>query len=97
MCDRNECISILKENSQQIQKQFGVTKLSVFGSVARGENRSDSDVDILVDMPPKIFIMAELKEYLESILKSSVDLIRRHSHLSPGFISQISQDAITIF
>ena len=97
MCDKNECISILKENSQQIQRLFGVKKLSVFGSVARGENRSDSDVDILVEMPPKIFVMSELKEYLESILKSSVDLIRRHSHMSPSFISQISQDEITVF
>lgn len=97
MCDKNECISILKENRQEIQSLFGVTGLTVFGSVARGENRNDSDIDILVDMPPKIFVMSELKEYLESMLKSSVDLIRRHSHLSPNFMYQISQDAITIF
>ena len=97
MCDRNECISLLRKNSHQIQQEFGVTGLSVFGSVARGDNRSGRDVDILVDMPPKIFIMNALKEYLESLLKVSVDLIRRHSHLSPSFISQISKEAIIIF
>lgn len=65
--------------------------------MARGDNRSDSDIDILVEMPPKILLMSALKDYLESILKSSVDLIRNHSHLSQKFLTQISHDAITIF
>lgn len=68
----------------------------MFGSVARGDNRPDSDIDILVEMPPKIFMMCALKEFLESILKASVDLIRKHSHLSQNFIDRISHDTITI-
>ncbi len=97
MCNRNDCISILKKNSNRIKCEFGVTALTLFGSVARGDNRSDSDIDILVDMPPKIFMMCALKDFLESILNSSVDLIRRHSHLSSKFLTQISNDAIIIF
>lgn len=97
MCERKDCIAILNENKARIQNEFGVTALSIFGSVARGDNKAGSDVDILVDMPPKIFLMAALKEYLETLLSSSVDLIRRHSHLSPKFLNQISQDAIPIF
>lgn len=96
MCTSAECIRILKENLPRIQNEYGVVALSVFGSVARGDNGPDSDVDILVDMPPKIFLMSELKDFLETVLHSSVDLIRRHAHLSPKFINQISQDAITI-
>lgn len=96
MCTKNECINILTEATPYIQKNFGVESLCLFGSVARGENDIYSDVDILVEMPPKIFKMSALKEYLESLLKTSVDLIRRHPHLSPKFINQISQDAITI-
>lgn len=96
MCTKNECINILTEATPYIQKNFGVESMCLFGSVARGENGIDSDVDILVEMPPKIFKMSALKEYLESLLKTSVDLIRRHPHLSQKFINQISQDAITI-
>lgn len=81
----------------RIQEEFGVTSLCLFGSVARNENRSDSDIDILVEMPPKILLISALKDFLESILKSSVDLIRRHPHLSEKFLSQINNDAITIF
>lgn len=97
MCEKNNCLAILHENSSRIQNEFGVTSMSLFGSVARGDNNPDSDVDILVEMPPKIFLMSALKEFLESVLKNSVDLIRRHSHLSSKFITEISRDAIKIF
>ena len=96
MCDRAECIAKLKDAIPYIQKEFGVTGLAIFGSMARGDNHANSDVDILVDMPPKIFLMSALKEYLEHLLKTSVDLIRRHSHLSQRFINQISDDTIYI-
>ena len=92
----NIYISILKDNLPQIQKEVGVTGLSVFGSVARGDNTPGSDIDIFVNMPPKIFLMSALKDYLEAILKTSVDLIRNHSHLSTTFLNQLSRDAITI-
>ena len=97
MCTQSECLKILNENKSYLQSEYGVTGMTLFGSTARGEQRPDSDVDILVDMPPKIFLMSALKQYLEKILNSSVDLIRRHSHLSPKFLNQIEKDAITIF
>ncbi len=97
MCDKKECIDILRKNSTRIRQEFGVTSLSVFGSVARGENKPDSDVDILVEMPPKMLMVCALKDFLETLLSSSVDLIRRHSHLSSKFLNQISRDVITIF
>ena len=81
----------------RIQSEFGVASMAVFGSVARGTNTSGSDIDILVDMPPKIFQMSALKNYLEKLLDASVDLVRRHSHLTPKFLDQISHDAVTIF
>ena len=97
MCTRNECLSILRDNQPQICSEFGVSGMTLFGSVARNENRPDSDIDILVDMPPKIFMLSELKIFLESILKSSVDVVRRHSHLSSSFLNQISHDAVRVF
>lgn len=97
MLNVNECISIIRKNQPHIQKEYGVRALCLFGSMARGDNGPESDVDIFVDMPPKIFIMSALKNYLEELLGMSVDLIRRHSHMSQRFLNQISNDAITIF
>lgn len=97
MCTQRECVKILTESKSYLQSEYGVTGMTLFGSTARGDNRPDSDVDILVEMPPKIFLMSGLKQYLEKILNSSVDLVRRHAHLSPRFQNQVLKDAITIF
>lgn len=91
-----ECIELLKEDMPHIQKEYGVTGLCLFGSMARGDNHADSDVDLLVDMPPKIFLISNLKLYLESLLHTSVDIVRRHSHLSKKFLTEISKDVITL-
>lgn len=96
MCSKDDCISKIREHLPYIRSEYGVTGLCIFGSVARGDNRPDSDVDLLVDMPPKIFLMSSLKDYLEKLLHSSVDLIRCHSHLSQTFLNTVSKDAIAI-
>lgn len=96
MCDKEECINKLRQNIPYIQKKYKVSSLLLFGSVARGDNRQDSDIDILVEMPPKILLMSALKEYLETLLLNSVDLVRKHAHLSERFLNQVSIDAISI-
>ncbi|MDE6198402.1 MAG: nucleotidyltransferase domain-containing protein [Muribaculaceae bacterium] len=92
----DEYIKILSDNMSHIQKEYGVTGFCLYGSTARGDNGPGSDVDILVDMPPKIFLMSVLKEFLEEILCTSVDLVRRHSRLSVRFLNQISRDGIKL-
>src|ERR1700744_4263524 len=53
-----------------------VTNLRVFGSVARGEDRSDSDVDLLADLPPNMGLvgLGQVQAELEDILGVKVDL-----------------------
>src|SRR3984957_18177369 len=55
----------------------GVSNLRVFGSVARGEDRPDSDVDLLADFPPGLSLLglSRLEADLEAILGTRVDLI----------------------
>jgi hypothetical protein len=56
---------------------FDVQSLSLFGSVARGESRPDSDLDILVtySQVPGLFKYLDLKEYLEKLFHQPVDLV----------------------
>jgi uncharacterized protein len=70
-----EVLHILREHREEIAG-FGVTSLSVFGSVARGEAGPESDVDMLVEFgaPIGLFGFVRLKDYLESILGRRVDL-----------------------
>ncbi len=65
----------------RIAKKYGATDLKVFGSVSRGEERDDSDIDILVSLPRGYDIFKQriaLQEELESVLKKNIDLVIRH-------------------
>jgi len=74
--ERDRILALLKSRRRQLKK-YGIHSLSVFGSVARGQARKNSDVDILVDFekPVGLFEYARLKMYLESVLGREVDLV----------------------
>ena len=60
-----ECIVKLENFKKTFSQKFGITKLGIFGSVARNENTDDSDIDIVVEVQkPTLRIMYELKEPL---------------------------------
>lgn len=76
MITKEEILKTLAEDKPQLQKQFKVRKLALFGSYARGGQRQDSDVDILVEVDPSIGLeFITLAERLEKSLKVSVDLV----------------------
>ena len=71
---------VLEKNRQAIReatKRFNAANPRVFGSVARGEDRQDSDLDILVDALPgtTLFDLGGLLEELQDILGVKVDLV----------------------
>jgi predicted nucleotidyltransferase len=69
-------LEILKQRQAELAEQFGVKSLSLFGSVARDEATSLSDVDLLVEFnrPVGYFGLFALHDYLEKLLGCSVDL-----------------------
>jgi uncharacterized protein len=50
---REEIIATIRKNAEAIRAE-GVTKLAIFGSRARGDNRADSDIDVLIEVEPDI-------------------------------------------
>ncbi|MDF1525965.1 MAG: nucleotidyltransferase family protein [bacterium] len=76
-------------------KRFHVLSLSLFGSVARGEESASSDIDILVEFaePVGIFTFIRLNNFLEEILGSKVDLVT-HDALKDRFRDKILKEAI---
>ena len=63
-------LQIWKQKNAELTKQFGVKSLSLFGSVARNEATSASDVDLLVEFnrPVGYFGLFALQDYLENCL-----------------------------
>jgi predicted nucleotidyltransferase len=69
--------------------------LSVFGSVARGEARPESDVDLLVEFsaPVGLFEFVRLRRFLEEILGARVDLVTPDA-LKPQLKQAVLREAI---
>jgi len=73
---KEEIIKTLAKDKPELQRQFKVSRLALFGSYARGEQRTDSDVDILVEVDPSIGLdFVTLAERIEKLLGTSVDLV----------------------
>ena len=74
---RVEALAILSHHRAELEEQFKIASLAVFGSVARDEAGPDSDVDILVRFaePPGWDGYLALKWRLEELLGTSVDLV----------------------
>jgi len=74
-----------------------VTNLRVFGSVARGEDRPDSDVDLLVDLPPRMGLLGlvRVQADLEAILGARVDLVPA-SDLKPAVRARAEHELIIL-
>ena len=71
---------VLERNREAIReatKRFNAANPRVFGSVARGEDKDGSDIDILVDALPgsTLFTLGGLQTELETLLKVKVDLV----------------------
>jgi uncharacterized protein len=75
----------------------GVRNLRVFGSVARGEDRPGSDVDLLADLPPglSLFGLGRVEAELEAILGSRADLIPA-ADLKPGVRARVQRDLVAL-
>lgn len=81
-------------------RRLGVAHAAVFGSVARGEARSDSDVDVLVELDEAqtlgLFQYARLKLYVGALFGGAGDVVNRRT-LKPMLRENILRDAVTAF
>ena len=91
---KEDVFTLLRQNGAQLRR-FGVDRLSVFGSFARGEPRDESDVDILVEFEPEqesFDNFLGLAEFLEELFGRKVDLLTPES-LNPRFGHYIFEEA----
>ncbi|MFE6648020.1 nucleotidyltransferase family protein [Nocardioides sp. NPDC057772] len=80
-----------------VLSRHGVRNVRVFGSVARGDDRPDSDVDLLVDFPPhtSLFTILRMQDELEEILGTHVDLVSE-SGLQARIRARLERDLIAL-
>ena len=97
MLDRAQTIEKLKSTRQYLSEHYGVSSMLLFGSVARNEQREDSDVDVCVEMKPTLFNRAGVKIYLQELLGCDVDVVRMRENMNPLFKQQIIKYGIQVY
>lgn len=95
--DRQALIDLLTAHRPVLAQRFGVTRLALFGSAARGTAGPNSDVDLLVafDGPATSARYFGLQFYLEDLLHRPIDLVTE-SALRPQFRPTVERDAIVV-
>jgi len=90
-------LELLRKNHKDIEKQFKVKYLGIFGSFVRYEQKECSDIDILVEFfeTPSLFQFIRLENYLSKILEIKVDLVMKEA-LKPNLGKHILKDLIEV-
>lgn len=84
----------IKQNKSHLADHFFVSKIGLFGSYARGEQTTESDIDILIEcVKPIGWDFIDLKDYLENILERKVDLVTLNA-LKPQLRDDILKEVI---
>lgn len=88
-------IGSISKNFEILRSRFKVDKIAIFGSTARGNNRKDSDIDIMVELyePIGFFAFMDLENYLSKLLGKKVDLTTKKA-LKPAIKKEILKEAI---
>jgi len=94
MSGRDVVLRQLRNYAAEFERLYGVTRIGVFGSVARDESRNDSDIDVVVEMrEPDLFYLVHIKETLEKDFQRSVDVIRYRKTMNKYLKARIDREA----
>jgi uncharacterized protein len=97
--NKQEILDRLRENERALRER-GVTHAALFGSRARGEERSDSDIDIMVEVDPdahiSLFDYVGIVQYIEELFPVPVDVANRDG-LKPFVRPSAEREAVYAF
>ncbi len=95
---KRELVAKHRDAILALAAKHGMTDVRLFGSVARGEERPESDVDFVVRREPGTdpFLILELKRELEHLLDCKVDLLTQHPWMRPRLKARILRDALAV-
>jgi predicted nucleotidyltransferase len=92
-----EYIRLLNQYKYEHAAEYGIKRMGIFGSVARGEHDEHSDVDVYYEGPSMgLKSLVRLPMELEKLFGVRVDVIRKHDNLNPRFMERIMKDIIYV-
>ncbi len=94
---QSEILHKLMEYKKRFADKYGIERLGLFGSVARGEEHDGSDIDIVIKLKrPSVMRCNGVRLDLERIFQKSVDLVTLHDNQLYSFRKNVEHDAIYV-
>ena len=93
-----EVLQKLNDHMPEIRERFGIETLGIFGSVARGEDTEESDVDVLYDFQDgrgNMYSFSHFTEYIENLLGRKTDFVSL-KWMTPRFRQYVEPDMILL-
>ena len=88
-------LQLLRQYKAKVADKYGIRRIGIFGSVARGEQTPDSDVDIVVDLvKPRLFYLVHIKDDLQTLFGCPVDIVRERENMDSLLKTNIQRDGI---
>lgn len=92
---RQEVLSALSRFARARSAEFGLLRIGVFGSAARDDLHTDSDVDVVVELAtPDLLLLVGIKQELEELFGRQVDVVRYRERMNPLLKRRIEQEAV---
>lgn len=97
MKSQDEILSLIRSFKPMALKKYGMTKIGIFGSVARGEQTDDSDVDVCYEgEAPSLLTLDKIQVELEQLLDCKVDLVRVRDNMNSLLRKRILSEGIYV-
>lgn len=94
---KEDILQYLKAHQEEFKSKYQISKIALFGSYARGENREDSDVDIAIETKLcDYFALYDFKETLENTFHTKVDVIRLREKMNLSLKNRILREGIYV-
>jgi predicted nucleotidyltransferase len=93
---QNTYLDTLRRFKQEYGAEYGITQIGFFGSIARGDQTDESDVDVIVEAPALGFNAVSLWQELEKAFGKPVDLVRKSKYMQERFRNRIEKEAIYV-
>lgn len=92
--ERETALSVLRHYKTAFEREYGVERIGIFGSIVRNEAGPESDIDVVVEMVPDLYRMVHIKRTLEAAFCAPVDLVRYRETMNPFLKGRIDREAV---
>jgi len=97
MVSREKTITILRQFREKSATQYGIVAIGIFGSIARDDQRENSDVDVVVKLIKQdLFSLIGIKQDLEETFHANVDIVSYRDKMNLFLRKRIDKEAIYV-